>query len=1205
MLFIIICLLKGISNILTLSIFYDMQTKTLLILLFSFFSASWVFAQSQTDLEKALRFIEQNKEDWGLAENDVKDLLVNDSYVSKHNGVRHFYFIQTINNIPVYNALLNIVISKNGKAYMSGNRLIPEVHNKNIQSLKKLNAEDAIKSAFKELGIDPEGLTLKSSHGENEFVFTSPVSAVEIPAKLIYTYDQENSIELSWDLSVKPRNSSDYWSVRLSTMDGRMLDKLNWTVYCNVDHNRFKNHRCETNVDLYHAKSVLEELSTTSFVDASYKVYPQPAESPNHGDHEVVTSPHDLLASPFGWHDTDGVEGAEFTITRGNNVHAYLDQNGTDTPSKPEPDGGPDLQFIYEHDQLAEPNGSEEAAQVNLFYFNNIMHDFTYHFGFDEAAGNFQQTNYSGEGNGGDYVWAHAQDGSGTNNANFSTPPDGGNGVMQMFLWEAGASGLLNIQDPEPISGIYETATADFGANILNNPIAGEVVIAMDDSGDPLQCCYPIINETELTGKVALINRGGCEFGSKVLNAETHGAIAALICNVAGVNGGNGEELNGMAAGSDGAAVTIPSVMIQKSTCDLIRATIQGGTVVSIKLEQPNVSGPQFLDASFDNGVIAHEYGHGISNRLTGGPGTGGCLGNDEQMGEGWSDFFSLVTTVQPGDVAEQVRGIGTYVTNEDPDGHGIRTFPYSTDMSINPHTFSDIIGTTAPHPLGEVWTTCTWDLYWALVDLYGWDPDLSNTESGNFKAIQLVMDGMKLQPCSPGFVDGRDAILLADELNFEGAHQCLIWEVFARRGLGYYADQGSSNSRNDGIEDFEPYPFCIETLKMRKSAPDFIVAGEDVNVEILVYNHKPEAVENIVVVDEIPQGLSYKDGSASMAATVDAGSITFDLGTMEFLDSVTISYTLESDPDNYSLSLYKDDMENGDNDWELTIFGGAVTWDLNTANPYSGSKSWTIGYSDQSNDHAFETKDPFVISGNRPVLRFFHDYNANAGSDGGFVQVRKADNPAGWTLVNDKFLINGYPSSLAYGGNNAFAIPSLEGFSGKSNGYIASYVDLSEYIGEEMLFRFRFGTGTAGIPSGANPGWSIDDFELIDLKSYTAEACVTGGDSEMACDETITLIDALADPNSTNEINHSLFNIQLLPNPADEQVSVDIQSKLSGQGIIELLNNTGTVLQRQVVSLPVGSSRYNLNTAEYPEGMYFVRIVANNQFYTKKLFLQ
>src|SRR5204863_8219160 len=82
-----------------------------------------------------------------------------------------------------------------------------------------------------------------------------------------------------------------------------------------------------------------------------------------------------------------------------------------------------------------------DAAVVNLFYWNNYMHDYLYRLGFDEAAGNFQQQNFTGQGQGGDPVIADAQDGSGTNNANFSTPPDGQSGRMQMFLWDGGYDG--------------------------------------------------------------------------------------------------------------------------------------------------------------------------------------------------------------------------------------------------------------------------------------------------------------------------------------------------------------------------------------------------------------------------------------------------------------------------------------------------------------------------------------------------------------------------------------------------------------------------------------------------------------------------------------------------------------------------------------------------------------------------------------------
>ena len=69
---------------------------------------------------------------------------------------------------------------------------------------------------------------------------------------------------------------------------------------------------------------------------------------------------------------------------------------------------------------------------------------------------------------------------------------------------------------------------------------------------------------------------------------------------------------------------------------------------------------------------------------------------------------------------------------------------------------------------------------------------------------MQIVMDGLKLQVCQPGFVDGRDAILAADMGLTGGENQCMIWEVFAARGLGVNADQGNALSRVDQTEDFE-----------------------------------------------------------------------------------------------------------------------------------------------------------------------------------------------------------------------------------------------------------------------------------------------------------------------------------------------------------------------------------------------------------------
>jgi hypothetical protein len=219
-------------------------------------------------------------------------------------------------------------------------------------------------------------------------------------------------------------------------------------------------------------------------------------------------------------------------------------------------------------------------------------------------------------------------------------------------------------------------------------------------------------------------------------------------------------------------------------------------------------------DSDFDAGVIAHEYGHGISNRLTGGRLTTSCLGNQEQMGEGWSDFAGLVLTTDPLDTPATSRGIGTYVSFHSASGNGIRPTPYTTNMAVNPSTYNTIKTAAVPHGVGYVWATMLWEMYWSLVEVHGYNPNVyeSWNTGGNNLAIQLVTDGMKLQPCSPGFINGRDAILQADMNLTGGANQCLIWKAFAKRGLGYSATQGSNTSVTDGTEAFD-LPASCETV--------------------------------------------------------------------------------------------------------------------------------------------------------------------------------------------------------------------------------------------------------------------------------------------------------------------------------------------------------------------------------------------------------
>jgi hypothetical protein len=201
-------------------------------------------------------------------------------------------------------------------------------------------------------------------------------------------------------------------------------------------------------------------------------------------------------------------------------------------------------------------------------------------------------------------------------------------------------------------------------------------------------------------------------------------------------------------------------------------------------------------DPAFDNEIVVHEYAHGVTTRLTGGPLNVLCLQllQSAGLGEGWSDFFALAFTQKPGAVRTDPRTIAAYSLG-DPLGPGLRRFPYSTDLATNPLTLADLALSSEVHDIGEIWAITLWEMYWNLVDTYGFDPDLAQGSGGNNLAIALVMDALAIQPCSPTFTAARDAILQADILSHGGANRCAIWEAFARRGIGSGAVTASPGS--------------------------------------------------------------------------------------------------------------------------------------------------------------------------------------------------------------------------------------------------------------------------------------------------------------------------------------------------------------------------------------------------------------------------
>ncbi len=216
-------------------------------------------------------------------------------------------------------------------------------------------------------------------------------------------------------------------------------------------------------------------------------------------------------------------------------------------------------------------------------------------------------------------------------------------------------------------------------------------------------------------------------------------------------------------------------------------------------------------------------------------------------------------------------RGIGTYVLGEGTDGDGIRDYPYSTDLAIDPRTYNSIKSASVPHGVGSVWAAMLWDMTWALIDKYGFDSDIYTGTGGNNIALQLVMDGLKLQPCSPGFVDARDAILAADMTNNQGDNQCLIWEAFAKRGLGYSATQGSVGSRSDGTEGYDIPLECQDRLVILTSAsPLWAQSGNTISYSIEIRNQTGNPLTGVVVSNPVPANTSYVSNSTPPVAVVN-----------------------------------------------------------------------------------------------------------------------------------------------------------------------------------------------------------------------------------------------------------------------------------------------------------------------------------------------
>lgn len=736
------------------------------------------FDATDSAYQVAMQLLSANASSLGLTASDLADVEVTNQYTSKpagpsqfqpqpqtratrawqgvespaappSNEVTHLYLRQRFNGLEIVNAPMNINLAATGEVVSAFSDFVRLPAGAPPAIQPALSAAEALQLAGPELSLTvttaprvvsgPSGIAWETTLNAPE------LSLDPIPAKLDYFADESGRLQLVWSVVLATPDHRHWYDAQLDAATGKVVQVNDWVH------------------------------------SAAYDVVPAKFSSPEAHPRELLVDPHDPEASPFGWHDTNGIVGAEYTDTRGNNVFAQDDVDG-DNAGGTRPDGGVELVFDFPFDDTQPAASYLSASTTNLFYVINSMHDLLWHYGFDEAAGNFQQLNYTGAGQGGDPVNAYSQDANAANNANFASPPDGRQPRMQVGVWTATSESITSNTDG--LGDPTEVGTAEFGPQAFD--LTGQLAYA-----EPPLAESPLTND--VSGKIVLIDRGAVSFVLKARAAQTAGAIGVVIADN---EPGGPINLTG-----DGPDINIPVLMVSQEYGEELKAALAAGPV-SLSMYRDS----QERDAAFDNETVMHEYMHGVTNRLTGGPANANALRQIQgaAMGEGWSDWLALLLTQRPSDTAETPRPASVYAGSSPA---GIRRVEYSTDMSIDPLTFEFFIPTpsgsmTEEHNAGEIWASTLWDLTWLLQDKYGYDADystgytgLGNGATGNKLALQLVLDALKLQPANPSFVEARDAILLADILLTGGEDFDLIWSAFARRGLGWSAATDNGNS--------------------------------------------------------------------------------------------------------------------------------------------------------------------------------------------------------------------------------------------------------------------------------------------------------------------------------------------------------------------------------------------------------------------------
>lgn len=409
-----------------------------------------LIGQANSSRAESLRsFAKENAGLVGVSNSQADSLTAAADYSNPDGNLSFTSLEQSINGVPVFQGEIKAGFNKHGDMFRVINNLAPGLDEASLSS-DFGDAAQAVQAAAGNLGVKSVDLNensslssdLKRTFGSGDWPTT---------AEKMYFPTEPGVAVPAWRVLMWEPSEAYYVVVDAAT--GTAL----WRKDITDDQTQ------PATYNVYAATNNLGKALDSPSPGNPNPIFPgspDPASIPSYQPEPVSRTSVTLIGNEgalsfnnLGWmtDNTNGTDGE----TQGNAVIAGIDAVSPDGIEATTLGSGRIFSFNYTPGGVTgtstppytcctdigeAPQGSvyRNGSVTNLFYLSNRYHDALYQVGFTEAARNFQINNFGRGGNGNDRVLAQAQDFSGTNNANFSTPADGTSGRMQMYLFTNG-----------------------------------------------------------------------------------------------------------------------------------------------------------------------------------------------------------------------------------------------------------------------------------------------------------------------------------------------------------------------------------------------------------------------------------------------------------------------------------------------------------------------------------------------------------------------------------------------------------------------------------------------------------------------------------------------------------------------------------------------------------------------------------------------